>query len=162
MPQIPIPCLQRPVPPVPEVDLSYEKSEHGQTAIYLGEIKPLDDDGKQGPAGRVQLEGYAREFLLSGQYDDRVYRMRDSPPPGPLFFENLMNPPRCPQQVIKVQRTEPGLYQYYCEPPFSQLVRLASGRCPTRRSEPEQKRQALEITLEIARTFCWSGSRSPA
>jgi outer membrane protein OmpA-like peptidoglycan-associated protein len=144
MPTIPVPCLQRPVPPVPTVDLSYETSEHGQTVIYLGEIKPLDDDGVQGPLGRAQLQDYAREFVLSGQYDDRVYRMQDSPPLGPLFFENPMNPPGCRQQMIIVQLTEPGLYQYYCEPPFSELVRDPNCCCPEEEPDEEEEQKDKE------------------
>jgi uncharacterized protein DUF4157 len=129
---------EREVPGLPGsgIDLSYERFQHGQHVMFIGEIKPLDDAGVQADIGREKLKDYAREMHLSQQYDE-VFRMRDSPPRGPLFFENPMNPPGCPQQVINVQRTEPGLYQYYCEPPFSQLVRNPLCRCSLRREEPE-------------------------
>lgn len=76
-------------------------------------------------------------MLLSRQHDE-VFRMRDAPPPGQLYFNNPSNPPGCPRQVIQVQLTEPGLYQYYCEPPFSQLVRLQNCRCAPRRRDPDE------------------------
>jgi hypothetical protein len=128
---------ERPVPGIPNsgIDLSYEKRRLGQHALFIGEIKPLDDAGRQADIGRIQLQDYAREMLLSGEYDE-VFRMTDAPSPGPLYFFNWLNPPGCPQQMITVQLTEPGLYQYYCEPPFSQLVRNPSCRC-TRRDDPE-------------------------
>lgn len=128
---------ERPVPGIPNsgIDLSYEKRRSGQHALFIGEIKPLDDAGRQADIGRTQLRDYAREMLLSGEYDE-IFRMPDTSPPGPLYFHNPLNPPGCPQQTIMVQITEPGLYQYYCEPPFSQLVRNSSCRC--RRPDDEQ------------------------
>jgi len=110
----------------PQLDLSYESFEHGQKLIYIGEIKPLDDAGQQRARGRRQLQDYARE--LSFSYDE-VYRMRDAPPSGPLFFPNPKLPAGCPPQLIQVQLTEPGLYQYFCDPPFSELVRNPLCRC---------------------------------
>ena len=128
---------EREVPGIPGsgIDLSYEKFRLGQHALFIGEIKPLDDAGQQAGLGRRQLQDYAREVLLSGEYDE-VFRMGDPPPPGPLYFFNPMNPPGCPEQTIVVQFTEPGLYQYFCEPPFSQLVRNRACRC---RREDEKK-----------------------
>ena len=122
---------ERPVAGIPNsgIDLSYEKHRRGQHALFIGEIKPLDDAGRQADIGRDQLRDYAREMMLSGEYDE-VFRMSDVPPPGPLYFFNPLNPPSCPQQTIVVRLTEPGLYQYYCEPPFSQLVRNPLCRCP--------------------------------
>jgi hypothetical protein len=121
---------ERPVPGIPNsgIDLSYERWRTGEHALLIGEIKPLDDAGQQAGIGRRQLQDYAREMMLSGQYDE-VYRMGDAPPPGPLYFFNPMNPAGCPRQTIRVQLSELGLYQYYCEPPFSQLVRNPSCRC---------------------------------
>jgi hypothetical protein len=140
------------VPGVPNagVDLSYERFEHGQHVIFIGEIKPLDDARQQADIGRVQLQDYARELRLSGQFDD-VFRMEDSPPEGPLFFENPMNPPNCPPQLINVQWTAPGLYQYHCEPPFSQLVRnpLCSCRPRTPDEEPKAPRDDVSVPVII-------------
>ena len=121
---------ERPVPGIPNsgIDLSYTKVRPGQRILYIGEIKPLDDAGVKAAEGRTQLSDYAREVLLS-RTQDEVFRMRDAPPRGPLFFNNPSNPPTCPRQIIRVQLTEPGLYQYYCEPPFSQLVALRNCRC---------------------------------
>ena len=118
----------------PELDLSYEADEDGQHVIYIGEIKPLDDDGRQADEGRRKLQDYARELSFTF---DVVFRMRDAPPAGPLFFANPANPPGCPPQLLYVQMTEPGLYQYYCEPPFSQLVRDPRCRCRRPDEEPE-------------------------
>ncbi len=146
-----IECLDRGIPDWPQVDLSYERIEHGQRVIYIGEIKPLDDEGKQVTAGRKQLQDYERAFRASGKYAE-VYRMRDSPPPGPLFFFEWPRPPRCPPQIIQVAQTEPGLYQYYCRPPFSELVR--DSRCDCRKineeeEKEEEKQQQKRLNLPL-------------
>jgi len=127
---------ERPVPGIPNsgIDISYERRRSGEHGLFIGEIKPLDDAGRQAGIGRRQLQDYWREMMLTGQYDE-VYRMPNAPPKGPLYFFNQMNPPRCPRQTIMVQLTEPGLYQYYCEPPFSQLVRTPGCRCQPRRDD---------------------------
>jgi hypothetical protein len=140
---------ERPVPGIPNsgIDISYERRRSGEHALLIGEIKPLDDAGQQAGVGRRQLQDYAREMMLSGQYDE-VYRMPNAPPAGPLYFFNPTNPGGCPRQIIMVQLTERGLYQYYCEPPFSQLVRLPACRCAPRRQEPEQE-QDLNVPLLV-------------
>src|SRR5262249_3474619 len=136
MPSDDISCVFGGVPLWPQVDLSYERTEHGQRVIYIGEIKPLDDDGNQVGAGREQLKDYERAFRASKKYAE-VYRMRDKAPPGPLYFVNPRRPPSCPPQLIKVTKTEPGLYQYYCEPAFSDLVGTPPCKCPEDDDEKE-------------------------
>ena len=128
----------------PELDLFYEVEEDGQHVAYIGEIKPLDDDGGKAGEGRRQLQDYARELRFT--YDE-VFRMRDAPPSMPLFFANPANPPGCPQQLIQVQMTEPGLYQYFCEPPFSELVR--NPLCDCRPQDPERKRQRRHVRIPV-------------
>lgn len=117
----------------PRLDLAYEEDGVFGRTIYIGEIKPLDDAGRQRRVAEEQLRAYARELRFT--YDE-VFRMRLPPPPGPYPFVNPHHPPGCPPQVIHVQRTAPGVYQYYCDPPWSQLVR--DPRCSCRRQpEPE-------------------------
>jgi hypothetical protein len=142
------------VPLWPQVDLSYERMEHGQRVIYIGEIKPLDDAGKQVGAGRKQLQDYERAFRASGRYDE-VYRMRDKPPSGPLYFVNPRRPPSCPPQLIQVAQTERGLYQYYCVPPFSEQVKDARCKCPKdddekEKDQPKQQQKELNLPLIVA------------
>lgn len=149
--QIPDIIPEREVPGIPGsgIDLSYERQVASQGVLFIGEIKPLDDARQQAGLGRDQLRDYAREASLSGEWDE-VFRMPDSPPPGPLYFYNPMRPPSCPPQLIEVQQTEPGLYQYYCEPPWSQLVRDPDCSCEPCRDEddPDCKEQEPEKDKE--------------
>jgi hypothetical protein len=159
---------ERPLPGVSgaAIDLSYEKRLVGTHALFIGEIKPLDDAGVQAQLGRRQLQDYYREALLSGQWDE-IFRMPDPPPPGPLPFPNAMRPPGCPQQVIEVQLTEPGLYQYFCEPPWSQLVKDPACKCeppgpppvpvpvPEPVEEPMPARPPGRFTLRLPGDIDW-------
>jgi hypothetical protein len=129
----------------PSLDLAYEEENHFGRTIHIGEIKPLDDAGRQRGAAERQLRDYARELRASLSFDE-VFRMRLPPPPGPYPFFNPMNPPGCPAQVIHVQRTAPGVYQYYCEPPWSQLKRNPScNDCTPRTPVPLQQPQEHEV-----------------
>ena len=142
VPEFPVPMGTTTTPPA--VDLAYEVQENGQHNIYIGEIKPLDDAGQQAGIGRRQLQDYCTALHASSQYDE-VFRMRDSPP-GPVLFVNPASPPSCPPQLIHVQMTEPGLYQYYCEPPFSELVRNPACQCgDQRRRQRERERVPVPV-----------------
>jgi hypothetical protein len=123
-------------PFTPRLDLALTQSEMGISTIFIGEIKPLDDKGQQKRAGREQLKDYARELQFT--YDE-VFRMELPAPPVPLPFINPVKPPTCPSQLLHVQKAEPGLYQYYCEPQC---------RCPrpTRR-ERERQRVPAEVSM---------------
>lgn len=113
------------VPPfVPEVDLFRVQQTKSQKIAHIGEIKPLDDAGNQVGIARDKIKDYARELKANTSLGfDEVFRMKDPAPPEDLPFFNPLHPVACPPQVIKVQLTEPGIYQYYCEPPFSTLVK---------------------------------------
>ena len=131
-----------PAPFVPRADLTKEFDNFYGKVIQIGEIKPLDDAGKQVGIARQQLADYARELQFS--YDE-VFRMKQDPPPTVPFF-NPMNPPGCPPQIIHVQLTEPGIYQYSCEPPFSELVRMPECACakPRRKKDKEERPRAVK------------------
>ena len=77
--------------------------------------------------------------LLANPGIDEVFRMELTPPPGPYPFVNPMNPPGCQQQVIWLNRTAPGVYQYHCDPPWSELV----GKC--RCGDEERKKRRVRI-----------------
>jgi hypothetical protein len=120
-------------PFTPHLDLSYEETGPFGRTIHIGEIKPLDDAGRQQGAAEQQLRDYASQLQFTF---DQVFRMTLAPPPGPYPFFNPMSPPGCPPQVIHVRQTAPGVYQYYCEPPWSQLVRDPRCACLSREPEP--------------------------
>jgi hypothetical protein len=124
----------------PEVDLSLEREEHGLRVIYIGEIKPFDDAGRQRQQARDKLDDYARELRAGGLYDE-VRLMRLAPPPEFPFIE-IPYPPGCPRQLINVCRIEPGIYQYYCHPSWADQRRDPRCRCGRRRQrERERERE---------------------
>lgn len=110
----------------PSLDLGYEEDGHFGRTIFIGEIKPLDDAGRQRGQAEMELREYAAQLQLT---HDQVFRMSLPPPPGPIPFFEPTKPPGCPPQVLHVSRTAPGVYQYYCEPPWSQLVRNPACAC---------------------------------
>lgn len=133
-------------PFVPEVDLSYTTHTKFQKIIHIGEIKPLDDAGVQAGIARKKLQDYARELMANPELEyDEVFRMRDAPPPGPIPFFNPSNPPGCPPQMIHVRLTEPGVYQYYCEPPFSTLVKDPRCKCKKKDKDEKEKEKVREL-----------------
>lgn len=142
-----IPVVEPGVTPpfVPEVDLSYVTHGKSQKTISIGEIKPLDDAGKQAGIAREKLKDYARELRANTSLQfDEVIRMTDAPPPGPIPFFNPSHPPGCPPQMIYVQLTEPGIYQYYCEPPFSTLVKDPRCKCKKKDDDEEKKKNKVQ------------------
>ncbi|MGA2115827.1 MAG: DUF4157 domain-containing protein [Bryobacteraceae bacterium] len=138
VPEFQVPVVEEDfnAPFVPKVDLTKETQNFYGKVIEIGEIKPLDDAGKQVGIARRKLDDYTRELRFT---NDEVFRMR-IPPPSELLYVNSQNPPGCPPQIIHVQLTEPGIYQYYCEPPFSTLVRLPQCECGRRRRQKKQER----------------------
>lgn len=128
-------------PFVPELDLAKESySNLFGRVIEIGEIKPLDDANTQLAVGRRQLGDYARELKFT--YDE-VFRLKSAPPSN-IPFINPNNPPGCPPQIIEVQLTEPGIYQYYCEPPWSKLVTDPNCKCASGKQK-EKKQQASVV-----------------
>lgn len=139
--EFPIPVVDddETAPFVPKVDLLRIQETKSQRIVHIGEIKPLDDANEQADVARTKLKDYARELKANASLKiDEVFRMTDPPPPEKLHFFNPEKPATCPDQEIKVQRTEPGIYQYYCEPPWSQLV--ADSRCKCKKKPEEDKK----------------------
>jgi len=121
----------------PELDLSMVVEENGLRIIYIGEIKPFDDAGAQQGIAQRELEDYRRE--LQHSFDDvRLLRLD---PPSDIPLIEPAYPPGCPRQKIQVCLTAPGVYQYYCAPPWADLVRDPRCRCGGRRREPERQRE---------------------
>ena len=142
-----IPVVEPGTPPpfVPEIDLSYVTRTQGQRIMHIGEIKPLDDAGVQAGIARKKLQDYARELRANPNLHlDEVFRMQDAPPAKPIRFFNPSNPPGCPAQMIHVQKTEPGIYQYYCEPPWSTLVKYPQCKCRKPDEEKEERKQDVK------------------
>ena len=131
-----------PAPFTPELDLSRETPHsHWGRLIEIGEIKPLDDAGTQLAIARTQLSDYAGQLRFT---HDEVFRLKD-PPPTEIPYPNPARPPGCSPQVIHVQLTEPGIYQYYCEPPWSELV--ADPRCKCKNDEKDKKKARAVRTI---------------
>ncbi len=133
----------------PSLDLALvEEDKLLGRIIYIGEIKPLDDAKRQATLGRKQLQDYTRELRFS--YDE-VFRMRIPVPPIPIPFINPMNPPGCPPQKLIVQLTEPGLYQYYCEPPWSDLKKIpACNKCGKKRDEEKERVREPDVPIVVS------------
>jgi Domain of unknown function (DUF4157) len=150
--EFPVPTapMGEPAPFTPEVDLVLEDFHSDPTRIYIGEIKPLDDAGEQVGIARKQLQDYARELQASGYYGE-VFRLSVPPPPIPIPFLNPAHPPGCPPQMIMVQLTEPGIYQYYCDPAWSDLVtdpRCACGKKQEDEEEQDEKQKDKKTNEE--------------
>ena len=144
---VPVVAEGQAAPFIPEVDLSYDSSTSNEKIKHIGEIKPLDDAGEQAAIARKKLQDYAREIKANPALGyDEVVRMRDPAPSHPIPFFNPNKPPLCPPQVIYVKRTEPGIYQYYCEPPWSDLVRDPRCNCKKKdQDEEKQKEQVVQV-----------------
>lgn len=134
-----IPVVESGTPPfVPEVDLLRIQETKSRRIVHIGEIKPLDDKNEQVKVAREKLKDYARELKANKSLMiDEVFRMTEPPPTEKLHFFNPEKPALCPDQDIKVQLTEPGVYQYYCEPPFSTLVK--DPRCSPCKKKPQDE-----------------------
>ncbi|QHQ36674.1 eCIS core domain-containing protein [Algicella marina] len=146
--------MEFPVPTVPEgetapftpkVDLSLITEEYGMRVIYIGELKPFDDAGRQRQAALDKLDDYARELREGGMFDEVRLLERDPPPEFPMI--EPFYPPGCPRQQIHICRIQAGVYQYFCAPPWSRLVRDPRCRC-TRRLEDEERRRRERRTDE--------------
>lgn len=125
------------VPFTPSVDLARIEETKSQRIVHIGEIKPLDDAGVWVKEARNKLEHYAIELKANPDLKiDEVFKMKEPPPTERLHFFNPAKPLLCPDQEIKVQLTEPGIYQYYCEPPFSTLVK--DPRCKCDKKQPKK------------------------
>jgi len=143
---VPVVPEEEETPFVPELDLSRELKESGLNIIEIGEIKPFDDAGQQKGEAKRDLEGYRRE--LENSYN--IVRMLRLPPPTGIPLVEPVYPQGCPRQKIHVCLIEPGIYQYFCEPPWSELPK---SRCNRSRcgSEPEGERYRVpELVRNLA------------
>ena len=123
----------------PEVDLARITVESGLRKIEIAEIKPFDDAGNQRAIARNKLNDYVRELDLGDQFDEVNLLTMDPPDSFPVVEET--KPPGCPMQMMNVCQVEPGIYQYYCEPPWADLVRDPRCNCRRRRRQRDRRRQ---------------------
>ena len=95
--------------------------------LAIGEIKPANPDGFA--RGIEDLAFYTA--ALRGVYpQSNITYLTDFPPPFP-YPDPVAARNGCPPQEIHVVPMAPGLFGYFCIPPFSQLVRTC--RCGQRR-----------------------------
>jgi hypothetical protein len=88
--------------------------------IAIGEIKPANPAGLL--QGDLDLFWYEQQIARLGVPTTRL-RL---PPPPPIVFPNP-GLPGCPPQTLFVLPPLHGIYRYYCEPDFSELI--ADPRC---------------------------------
>jgi hypothetical protein len=122
------------------LDLAIVTQENGlPTRVQIGEIKPATPHGEQ--QGMDDLDFYetaVREFFSLQNPDVEVERLVTSIPVGrglpmPDPIATLAG---CVVQRLGVVMMRPGLYGYFCDPPFSEARRLCSCRPPEPRREP--------------------------
>lgn len=122
------------------LDLAIVTQENGiPTRVQIGEIKPATPHGEE--QGIDDLDFYetaVREFFSLQNPDVEVERLVTSIPVGrglpmPDPIATLAG---CVVQRLGVVMMRPGLYGYFCNPPFSQARRLCSCRPPEPRREP--------------------------
>ncbi len=122
------------------LDLAIVTHANGLPArVQIGEIKPATPHGEQ--QGMDDLDFYemaVREFYSLQNPNVVVERLvtripvgRGLPMPDPIA--TLAG---CVVQRLGVVMMRPGLYGYFCDPPFSQARRLCSCRPPEPRREP--------------------------
>jgi hypothetical protein len=108
--------------------------------LAIGEIKPANPVGML--TGDLDLFWYEQQIALIHVPTTRL-RL---PPPPPMPFPNAA-PPGCPPQTLIVLPPVRGIYMYYCEPDFAELI--ADPRCgcgervpvPERVRVPEKRRK---------------------
>jgi hypothetical protein len=122
------------------LDLAIVTQENGiPTRVQIGEIKPATPHGEaQGMEDLDFYEMAVREFFSLQNPDIEVERLVTSIPVGrglpmPDPIATLAG---CLVQRLGVVMMRPGLYGYFCDPPFSQARRLCSCRPPEPRRDP--------------------------
>lgn len=121
----------------PRLDLYYADEE----GIHFGEIKPFN--ARQTTLGLDEIRDYFTALTFDPAMRGlNIFRMRLTPPTAIPFF-NPSRPPLCPVQLIYVEQTAPGLYQYFCEAPWSSLVAMPNCQCNA--TEDERQEQLEQI-----------------
>jgi hypothetical protein len=111
-------------------------AEHAIDGFRIGEIKPANVVGLL--QGDVDLFWYEDQLRKLGTPSRR---MRLPPPPVTLTMPEP-RAPNCPSQRLIVMPPIRGIYLYYCEPDFAQLVRNPNCRC---RADQEPAPQPVAV-----------------
>ena len=109
-----------------------------QKIIHIGEIKPANSAGIE--AGIKQIEARLRVLPTLAAYANYTAVQLKAPVRQPIRFETgapycLEQPGFCFSQSLSVAGPTGGLYLYFCEPSYSEL--LSNGcKCKCREPEP--------------------------
>ena len=135
------------------LDLAIVTQENGiPTRVQIGEIKPATPHGEE--QGMDDLDFYetaVREFFSLQNPDVEVERLVTSIPVGrglpmPDPIATLAG---CVVQRLGVVMMRPGLYGYFCDPPFSEARRLCSCRPPRERRDPVDVPVPVPVTPPV-------------
>jgi Domain of unknown function (DUF4157) len=147
-----------PLPPSPTDDNGVlDLALPTPTGLAIGEIKPANVAGMlQGDSDMLWYEGVLAAAGLP------VVPLTLPPPPGPIIFPNP-GLPDCPLQELFVLPPVNGVYMYYCEPDFRDLVGLPECDCRRRRTRrvpvpvpvpvPERERRRVPLPLPLPSPF---------
>ena len=113
------------------------------TGVAIAEIKPANPKGLED--GRKQL---ARDTRIFRSLFPKATIEYLTLPVLPTIFPNPnVEDPECALQTLHTRVVEPGLYQYFCVPPWSQLKTRC--KCKKRREAEEAQKQAQAVALPV-------------
>ncbi|MFD0636003.1 DUF4157 domain-containing protein [Catenulispora yoronensis] len=105
------------------------------TGLAIGEIKPDNDKGRSD--GEAKLKTV--EPIIRNAYPNSTFELLTLDVP-PTFFPNPNAvDPECMAQMLFTRLGEPGLYLYFCQPPWSQLYKKC--KCRKKDDEKEDKKE---------------------
>jgi hypothetical protein len=114
------------------------------STVEIGEIKPANVAGKlEGDSDLLWYEGQLKNLGVT------VQRLNLAPPADPIPFPTLA-PLDCPQmQGMFIGRMKPpdGIYGYYCEPDFKELILECD--CKKGRRKKDDIRQPKDVPIPV-------------
>ncbi|NBF39487.1 MAG: DUF4157 domain-containing protein [Spirochaetes bacterium] len=119
--------------------------------VQIGEIKPANVDGYAN--GEMEMETYLR--IAREAMPDANVEPLDRPLPIESLFPNP-NATGCPVQMLYVNPPVNGVYGYYCEPSFSEMLARPGCKCRGRRTRTQEAPETVpsyEMALEEIRQF---------
>jgi len=118
------------------------------TGFKIGEIKPANKDGED--QGVKDLDWY--RTTLQAAYPLSTIEMMDVHAPGsglkmPDLLATLSG---CQSQTLGVTAMRPGLYGYWCQPPFSVARRICPCRPGSTEGETVTEIDAIQTSFDVA------------
>ena len=113
------------------------------TGLAIAEIKPANPDGFA--RGIEDLAFYTAQ--LQGVYPRSTITYLTAFPAPLIFPDPIASANGCPPQELHVILMAPGLFGYFCTPPFSELIRTCG--CGKRRRVPVKEPVTEPVTKPI-------------